>query len=320
MITDGQVHDVPKSAQALGFDAPVHALLTGQPDEFDRRIEVLKAPRYGIVGSTREIEARVVETGRTRPRRRARHAQDPPRGPARRDAHARRSAAPCTIQMPFPHAGPEHRRDRAGDGAGRADARQQPRGGGGRGRAREPARAAGLGRAARRRARVAQPAEVRRRRRPRALHHSASAAEAGRHADPPALADRLPDARAVLGEDQGLRPHHLRPLPAPRHPAAALLREHRPLRGAGRRAAGRRRRRLRRPDEPVAHAAVGGAAGDAHRPRCSSSPSRPSCRPTASSIPSRAACPAARATAKEPDLGPLVPPGRRDRRAAAAPS
>ena len=64
MITDGQVHDVPKSAQTLGFDAPVHALLTGRPDEFDRRIEVLKAPRYGIVGSTRDIEARVVETGR----------------------------------------------------------------------------------------------------------------------------------------------------------------------------------------------------------------------------------------------------------------
>ena len=64
MITDGQVHDVPKSAPTLGFDAPVHALLTGQPDEFDRRIEVLKAPRYGIVGSTRDIEARVVETGR----------------------------------------------------------------------------------------------------------------------------------------------------------------------------------------------------------------------------------------------------------------
>jgi hypothetical protein len=64
MITDGQVHDVPKSAQVLGFDAPVHGLLTGAPDEFDRRIEVLKAPRYGIVGSTRDIEARVVETGR----------------------------------------------------------------------------------------------------------------------------------------------------------------------------------------------------------------------------------------------------------------
>jgi hypothetical protein len=54
MVTDGQVHDVPKSAAALGFDAPVHALLTGRPDEFDRRIEILKAPRYGIVGEKRE--------------------------------------------------------------------------------------------------------------------------------------------------------------------------------------------------------------------------------------------------------------------------
>jgi hypothetical protein len=64
MITDGEVHDVPKSVQTLGFDAPVHALLTGTPGEFDRRIEVIKAPRYGIVGSTRDIELRVVETGR----------------------------------------------------------------------------------------------------------------------------------------------------------------------------------------------------------------------------------------------------------------
>jgi hypothetical protein len=64
MVTDGQVHDVPKTAQVLGFDAPVHALLTGTPGEFDRRIQVTKAPRYGIVGSTRDIELKVVETGR----------------------------------------------------------------------------------------------------------------------------------------------------------------------------------------------------------------------------------------------------------------
>ena len=38
MITDGEVHDVPASAAALGFDAPVHALLTGKPGEFDRRL------------------------------------------------------------------------------------------------------------------------------------------------------------------------------------------------------------------------------------------------------------------------------------------
>jgi len=64
MITDGQVHDVPPSAAGLGFDAPVHALLTGRPDEFDRRIEVIRAPKFGIVGQSREIEVAVRETGR----------------------------------------------------------------------------------------------------------------------------------------------------------------------------------------------------------------------------------------------------------------
>ena len=57
-ITDGEVHDVPGSASALGFDAPVHALLTGKPDEFDRRLQVLSAPRFGIVGSSQNIEVR----------------------------------------------------------------------------------------------------------------------------------------------------------------------------------------------------------------------------------------------------------------------
>ncbi len=64
MITDGQVHDVPQAAAALGFDAPVHALLTGRPDEFDRRIEILKAPKFGIVGQSRDIELAVRETGK----------------------------------------------------------------------------------------------------------------------------------------------------------------------------------------------------------------------------------------------------------------
>ncbi|HET6390008.1 hypothetical protein [Hyphomicrobium sp.] len=62
-VTDGQVHDVPKSAAALGFDAPVHTLLTGKPTEFDRRIEVIEAPRYGLVGQSREIQVAVRETG-----------------------------------------------------------------------------------------------------------------------------------------------------------------------------------------------------------------------------------------------------------------
>ncbi|KAB2850643.1 MAG: hypothetical protein F9K44_04255 [Hyphomicrobiaceae bacterium] len=63
-ITDGQVHDVPASLSAVGIDAPLHALLTGAANEFDRRIEILKAPRYSIVGSERDIEFRVTEQGR----------------------------------------------------------------------------------------------------------------------------------------------------------------------------------------------------------------------------------------------------------------
>lgn len=64
-VTDGQVHDVPKSAQSLGFDAPVHALLTGEKDEFDRRIEIVEAPKYGIVGQSRTLQLAVRETGKT---------------------------------------------------------------------------------------------------------------------------------------------------------------------------------------------------------------------------------------------------------------
>ena len=60
IVTDGQVEDAPKAVAALGIEAPVHALITGAQGEFDRRIEVLKAPRYGLVGSesTAEIAVR----------------------------------------------------------------------------------------------------------------------------------------------------------------------------------------------------------------------------------------------------------------------
>jgi hypothetical protein len=62
MITEGEVHDVPASAAGLGFDAPVHALLTGKPGEFDRRLQVLSAPRFGIVGSAQAVEVKVTDT------------------------------------------------------------------------------------------------------------------------------------------------------------------------------------------------------------------------------------------------------------------
>ncbi|RVI94377.1 hypothetical protein CN193_29910, partial [Sinorhizobium meliloti] len=56
-------HDVPDVNQKLGFDAPVHALISGKPDEFDRRIEIVSAPRFGIVGEQQRMTFRVVDDG-----------------------------------------------------------------------------------------------------------------------------------------------------------------------------------------------------------------------------------------------------------------
>ncbi len=49
-ISDGQVHDVPESLEALGLDAPLHLLLTGAENEGDRRLTIAKVPSFGIVG------------------------------------------------------------------------------------------------------------------------------------------------------------------------------------------------------------------------------------------------------------------------------
>jgi hypothetical protein len=62
MITDGVVHDIPANPAALGFKAPLHALITGHEGERDRRIELVEAPRFGIVGKDQTIVARVLDT------------------------------------------------------------------------------------------------------------------------------------------------------------------------------------------------------------------------------------------------------------------
>lgn len=62
-VTDGQVHDIPGENQPLPFDAPVHSLITGKADEFDRRIEILRAPRFGIVDEEQELTFRVFDDG-----------------------------------------------------------------------------------------------------------------------------------------------------------------------------------------------------------------------------------------------------------------
>src|SRR6516164_3882696 len=65
LITDGRVHDIPANAAALGFQAPLHALITGAQNERDRRIAITAAPRFGIVGQTQTITYRLDDQGVT---------------------------------------------------------------------------------------------------------------------------------------------------------------------------------------------------------------------------------------------------------------
>jgi len=100
-VTDGRVHDVPAEAAALGFAAPVHALITGHANERDRRVALASAPRFGIVGQTQTITFRIEDSG-VRP------------GTAqvtiRRDGETLEtrtvpSGTPERVEVPIPHAG-----------------------------------------------------------------------------------------------------------------------------------------------------------------------------------------------------------------------
>ena len=101
-ITDGRVHDVPTEAATLGFTAPVHALITGRRDERDRRVALVTAPRFGIVGHSQTIVFRVEDQG-------ARAA--PARITVRRDGETVENRTvvvgnTVSVQIPIPHAGP----------------------------------------------------------------------------------------------------------------------------------------------------------------------------------------------------------------------
>jgi len=66
-ITDGQIHDVPKATPG---GAPLNLLLTGHGEETDRRLRVIEAPGYGIVGKSVILRLSVDDlgvTGRTGP-------------------------------------------------------------------------------------------------------------------------------------------------------------------------------------------------------------------------------------------------------------
>ena len=72
MITDGQVHDVPTgdaSALKEAVGAPLHVLLSGRPDEGDRRLVVDQAPSFGLVGKELKATIRVEDLPESAPKK-----------------------------------------------------------------------------------------------------------------------------------------------------------------------------------------------------------------------------------------------------------
>ncbi|HWA01081.1 MAG TPA: hypothetical protein VG841_12280 [Caulobacterales bacterium] len=61
IVTDGQAADPPRDARELNGLGPAHVLIVGDPRRGDRRLELMSAPTFGIVGETMRIQARVVD-------------------------------------------------------------------------------------------------------------------------------------------------------------------------------------------------------------------------------------------------------------------
>jgi hypothetical protein len=59
-ITDGQVHDIPPAPPA---GVPLHVLIPAKGEETDRRIRIIEAPQYGIVGKSVQLRVAVDDLG-----------------------------------------------------------------------------------------------------------------------------------------------------------------------------------------------------------------------------------------------------------------
>lgn len=60
LLSDGRLHDLD---QAPDLPAPLHLMLTGQPEDWDRRLIVRNAPAFAILGEEVTLTIRVEDTG-----------------------------------------------------------------------------------------------------------------------------------------------------------------------------------------------------------------------------------------------------------------
>ncbi|SEM97927.1 hypothetical protein SAMN04488003_10791 [Loktanella fryxellensis] len=60
LLTDGRLHDLERTPS---LPAPLHALLTGQPEDWDRRLVVTNAPAFAILGEPVSLTLRIEDQG-----------------------------------------------------------------------------------------------------------------------------------------------------------------------------------------------------------------------------------------------------------------
>ncbi len=66
VVSDGMVHDVPAASNPYGV--PIHVLLTAAHEETDRRLRLIEAPAYGVVGKSVKLIFSVDDLGVANPR------------------------------------------------------------------------------------------------------------------------------------------------------------------------------------------------------------------------------------------------------------
>jgi hypothetical protein len=60
LVTDGQLHDIER---APDLPAPLHALLTGREEDWDRRLIVRNAPAFAIIDEPVTLTLRIEDQG-----------------------------------------------------------------------------------------------------------------------------------------------------------------------------------------------------------------------------------------------------------------
>ncbi|MEO1637865.1 MAG: hypothetical protein AAFU41_01295 [Pseudomonadota bacterium] len=60
LLSDGRLHDIERTPN---LPAPLHTLLTGQPDDWDRRLVISNAPAFAILGEEVNLTLRIEDQG-----------------------------------------------------------------------------------------------------------------------------------------------------------------------------------------------------------------------------------------------------------------